>query len=81
MQTRYEFINFVEVFEKAFTTKWICRNNETRIELGAVEWYSYWSQYCFTPASTRSVFSAGCLRDIADFIEQLKNKKEQDDER
>ena len=38
--------------------------------IGWVRWYGPWRQYSFFPASL-TVFEKSCLRDIADFSEQL----------
>ena len=47
-----------------------CRNKTTEAELGKVKWYGPWHQYCYFPIA-QAVYSRGCLRDIADFIEGL----------
>lgn len=43
-------------------------NNRNRRQLGKISWYKPWKQWIsnFEPIA---VFSAGCHRDIADFIE------------
>lgn len=38
-------------------------------ELGTVAWYGPWHQYTFRPAAG-VVFSPGCLRDVATFVEE-----------
>jgi hypothetical protein len=38
--------------------------------LGYIRWYSPWRQYCFFPHSD-TVYSAGCLNDINNFIHFL----------
>lgn len=35
--------------------------------LGCVAWFGRWRQYTFQP-STDTVYSAGCLREIMDFV-------------
>ncbi len=75
MQTRYEYL----VFEKAAqqppkTSSWECKNIRSGTMLGVVKWYGSWRQYCYFP-TVQAVYSAGCLKDIADFLEQL-NKGE-----
>lgn len=65
MKTKYKFIHFVEVT----SNWWGCYNNRTKVHLGTVELFS--EQYEF--AGMRGAwFTAGCLRDIADFMDQLK---------
>lgn len=68
---RYKFIHFVRVIEMGKTAIWACRNNEGGAELGMVEWYPAWKQYCYFP-TVQAVYSAGCLKDIQDFIGSLK---------
>ena len=38
--------------------------------LGSLGWYARWRQYAFYPAEN-TVYSAGCLRDIASFIDVM----------
>ena len=71
MRTTYQYIHFVEVEKKAKTSVWSCRNNRTGGELGRVEWYGPWRQYCFFPEPT-TVFNVTCLKDIIDFLRQLR---------
>lgn len=47
-----------------------CRNKTTGTELGKVKWHGPWRQYCYFP-TVQAVYSAGCLRDIADFMGEL----------
>lgn len=70
-EVRYQYIHFVRVGEKPKTSVWSCRNNRSGGELGTVEWYGPWRQYCFLPSGP-SVYSDGCLQDIQTFIEQIK---------
>lgn len=44
------------------------------VELGTVEWYPRWRQYCFMPHSY-CVFSAGCLRELAAFLDSVKQER------
>jgi hypothetical protein len=41
--------------------------------LGIVQWYGAWRQYVFQPG-TMSEFSAGCLRDLAAFLERVNRE-------
>lgn len=68
---RFEYIHFVEVDRKPKTAVYSCRNNTSRGEIGRVQWYGAWRQYCFFPAPN-TAFSAGCLADIESFLKQLK---------
>jgi hypothetical protein len=72
VKTRYQYIHFEVKRELTKIKIWSCRNNSTRSELGEVKWYAPWKQYCFYHrVGIPSVFSADCLRDVADFIERL----------
>lgn len=42
--------------------------------LGEIRWFARWRQYCFFPA-TDTLFSRGCLCDIANFILKLTNER------
>ena len=55
------------------TQRYLVGNNRSGDTLGEVRWFGRWHQYTFFPKSD-CVFSAGCLRDIADFITGLRGK-------
>jgi hypothetical protein len=67
---KYEYVHFVHIEDKPKTSVWSCRMNRTDNELGQVKWYSPWRQYCYFP-TVQAVYSAGCLKDIEDFIKKL----------
>lgn len=76
MKTEFEFIRFDERHTLTYHTRpiWDCVNTRHGDKLGTVSWYQPWRQFVFEPANTYLadallVFSAGCLRDIQDFIE------------
>ena len=69
-KTHYEFINF-EVINGCTGQYWICRNNKSGDALGEVIHYRRWKQWVFAPTG-ESIYSAGCLKDICEFIGQLK---------
>lgn len=73
MKLEYQYLLFVEVERKAKTSVWSCRNKKSGAELGRVAWHGPWRQYCYFP-TVQAVYSAGCLDDIADFIEQVKRE-------
>lgn len=68
----YEYLHFVKTEDKPKTSVWSCRTR-TDVELGEVKWFTSWRQYCYFPL-TQAVYSNGCLKDIADFLEQLNKK-------
>jgi hypothetical protein len=74
MQTKYDFISFVEVEKKPKTSVWSCISNNGGYELGRVKWYGPWRQYSFFPVAG-TVFNSGCLYDVVDFLRQLKENR------
>jgi len=74
-QVRYQHINFIEIESKAKTSVWSCRNNRSNIELGQVQWYGPWRQYCFYTYGHDVVFNAGCLKDIQNFLNNLMQER------
>jgi len=64
----YKYIHFVLIGAKTKTKIWECRNNKEHYALGEVKWYAPWRQYCFLPVDGLTVFNAGCLSDIVDFL-------------
>lgn len=55
------------------TSKWhIYSRGSDR--LGVVEWYGAWHQYIFVP-DEYTVFSAGCMRDLIEFIAAIRRGK------
>lgn len=47
-------------------------NKNSKFVLGYIKWFPSWRQYCFFPEGD-TVFSAGCIQDILNFIEEVKN--------
>jgi len=43
-------------------------------ELGIIEWYAPWRQYCYT-AEYGIILAKSCLQDITDFITELMEKR------
>lgn len=52
------------------TASFFCRNNKSGANLGVIRWYGAWRQYCYFPA-VEGIYSAGCLDDISEFIQDL----------
>lgn len=65
--THYRYIHFMQLSER----RWSCHNTKSGTVLGEVMYYPHWRQLCFEPR-VGATFSAGCLADIQDFIEQQK---------
>lgn len=66
LKTKYYFINFVKEDDS-----WFCKNNKNGGELCEIQYYPYFKQWSVVQFNTQAVFSAGCLKDIANFLEQL----------
>jgi len=78
MRTQYQYIHFVKVAEKASvvrkTSEWSCRSNRNGAELGTVQWYAPWRQYCYEPTA-QAVYSDSCLIGIAAFLGGLNDER------
>ncbi len=71
MKTIYTWITFVPIrTDTCKTSIWRCCNNRIGDQIGVVKWYGRWRQYCYFPDGN-TVYSQGCLSDIAEFIQQL----------
>lgn len=71
-----KYMIFEPGFDKAKTKTWTLIAKSTFTELGRIEWYPAWRQYCFLPKQNRAlVFSKGCLEEINAFIEAHKNDR------
>jgi hypothetical protein len=71
MKTKYKYIHFKKIVDKPKTSIWSCLNNKSGAELGRIKWYAPWRKYCYFP-TVQAVYDTGCLKDIIDFISQLK---------
>jgi hypothetical protein len=74
MKTQYKYIYFKWFGGTSKTQKYACLSNSSDFQLGTVEWYGTWRQYCFFP-NGNTVFNIGCLDDIKDFIRQLMESR------
>jgi hypothetical protein len=62
--------------ESGKTKRWILRNRRSGFPLGVIEWRGMWRQYVFAAnIEEETVHSAGCLRDIAAFIERANKEQ------
>ena len=71
MVLKYKYIYFELIENKLKTKVYACKNNKSNIALGIIKWHSAWRQYCYFPI-IQGVYSNGCLLDIINFINQLK---------
>jgi hypothetical protein len=71
----YQYITIEEYGRSASskTGRYEVRNKHYGDLLCLIAWYGAWRQYVCTPQANTS-YSAGCLRDIASFIDSLKAK-------
>jgi hypothetical protein len=81
MKTEFKYIAFKILEEKPKTKVWLCYNKKSSANLGVIKWYTPWRQYCFCPKYNDSfisthytVYSAGCLNDISEFIKSLNDE-------
>ena len=75
MKTDFEYIRFVnQTPEGRKTSIWSCKNIHHGDELGIIKWYGGWRTYCYYP-TVQAVYSQGCLRDIAEFINLLLKER------
>ncbi len=73
LKTVYKHICFKKTTQHKKTSEWNCLNHSQGALLGSVVWHAPWRQYCFfTDAYDETVFSASCLKDIADFMAALR---------
>lgn len=66
MKTKYKHIHFVEVGDA-----WQCRNACVQNVLCWVTYDKEWKQWVTSYTDQHAVFSISCLRDVADFLDQL----------
>ena len=77
MKTEYKYISFKLIATKPKTTVWQCYNNKSGNRLGVIKWYPGWRQYIFE-VTARAIYSIDCLKDIEDFIKELKIDRKRD---
>ena len=69
MKTRYRFIHFINI-----GYDWYCyTNSKPAKNLGFCEFYQAWKQWQFVP-SDGTAYTSECCRDIAHFLDQLKEQ-------
>jgi len=69
----YEYITIEEYgrSDSGKTGRYEIRNKRSGDLLALVSWYGSWRQYTCNPQA-RTTYSAGCLRDIAQFMDDLR---------
>ena len=68
----YEYISVFQTgtSKSGKTLTFSVRNRRYGDELGTIHWHGQWRQYVYNPADF-TMYSAGCLRDVAGFVEGL----------
>ncbi len=74
LKTEYEYLIFVEMPSAGKTSRYSCRNKKHNEQLGVIKWDGGWRQYVYLD-TTPAKYSAGCLKDIGDFIKQLMEER------
>lgn len=72
-----EYVSFIDEgpSPSGKTRRWSVRHRKGGGLLGEIAWYGSWRRYCFFPRGD-VIFSAGCLEDIAEFIEDRMEERE-----
>lgn len=66
MMKKYKFITI----EKSLTVHdYMIYNNESKEWIGSIVYYDPWKRHIFITKSSAVIWSADCLRDVIDFIE------------
>ena len=65
MKTKYKYIEFCA--QPGSSPSWLCINRKHSDQLGAVVYSNGWRQYIYEP-TVQAIYSASCLRDIAEFL-------------
>lgn len=71
---KYKYIEFCEIWSSGKTCRYECHNIKSGEILGIVKWYGPWRQYCFHTIFG-VVFNKQCLADIQDFLEKIKDER------
>ena len=73
--TRFQYIEMVERGKSPSgkTIIWDVYNRDNDSHLGDISWYGKWRQYVFAPDET-DILSAGCLKNIAVFLDDQNEK-------
>lgn len=72
------YTNFTEIHDTGKTKVWSVDNANDGSHLGKVRWHGAWRKYVFQPIDGWSIWSADCLRDVADFLQlQMAERRRQ----
>ena len=70
IKIRFKHIHFEGETPEDLGLLWTCYNNKKQEYLGSISEEKVWGQYVFTTQEGID-FSSSCLRDIAEFLDQL----------
>jgi hypothetical protein len=70
--TKCKYFTIAHVMKHPKTDEYLVENNGSI--LGNIKWHGAWRQYCFFPRGN-TVFSAGCMQELKQFIEQLMEER------
>ncbi len=70
MKIKYKFIYFAKCNSSSKGWLWACMTNKNKGILGVITYYKWWKQHVIE-FREGCVFNNQCLKDIADFLEQL----------
>ncbi len=75
LKTEYKHIEFVELHPMPKTRAFECLNKRSKLLLGTIKWQGGWRCYCYFTHAEKAFYDSSCLKDIADFIEQLMEER------
>jgi len=76
MKTKYKYIEFAERKQSSDRAPyWVCTNSKNGGLLCLVEYYAPWRQFVISGVDIGVIFNGSCLRDIAEFLDQLNTQK------
>jgi len=71
----YVTIQLLGLSNSGKTGRFAVTNRKSNDVLGVIVWYGPWRQYAFAPTTEyATVYSPGCLRDIADFLRETTDE-------
>jgi hypothetical protein len=79
VKLKYRSIHFKRIGEDK--EKWYCFSNGTGKWFGSIFWYKVWRKFVYEPApNMKPMYSDNTLKDIIDFMGQLREAKEKEEE-
>lgn len=69
-----KYLRFIHTLNKPKTMVWVVQSTHDSTNLGIIEWYPSWRQYCFF-SDRDEIWSEDCLRVLQYFLEKINNNK------